>query len=67
MVSQVEDMFNNGILKHDEHGRFQAVIDPNESEHIKSNMANQTKRRPINEADIDRINQDLDKMEDDNV
>jgi hypothetical protein len=30
-------------------------------------MANQSKRRPINEADIDRINQDLDKMEDDDV
>ena len=67
MVSQVEEMFNNGILKHDENGHFQAVIDPNESEHIRSNIANQTKRRPINEADIDRINQDLDKMEDDNV
>ena len=67
MVSQVEEMFNNGIHKHDVNGNFQAVMDPNESEHIKSNIANQSKRRPINEADIDRINQDLDKMEDDDV
>ena len=56
-------MFDSGILKKDDAGRFQAVVDPIESESIRSNLANPTKRKNINEADIDRINADLDQME----
>ena len=57
-------MFDAGILKKDDQGRFQAVQDPAESEQIRSTHANATKRHNITEADIDRINADLDKMED---
>ena len=56
-------MFDDGVLKHDENGKFVPVMDPEESEMIKSNRADQSKRRPINEEDIDRINEDLDLME----
>ena len=38
-------------------------MDPAESEHIRSQVAEASKRRPLAEADIDRINADLEKME----
>ena len=42
-------------------------MDPNESEHIRSTRGDPSRRRPLGETDIDRINADLDKMEDDDV
>ena len=55
-------MVDDGVIKQSEDGRFQAVQDPNESESIRSQRAEASRRRPINEADIDRINADLDQM-----
>lgn len=63
MRQQVQTMFNNGVIKHTADGGFEAVVDANEQESIKSQIAEQTKRRPIVEDDIDRINADLDRME----
>ena len=56
-------MFDAGLIKQVDGGGFEAVQDPAESEHIRSQLAEQTKRRPIGEADIDKINADLDRME----
>ena len=56
-------MFDAGVIKQVDGGGFEAVMDPNEQESIKSQHAEQSKRRPIGEADIDRINADLDRME----
>ena len=28
-------MFNEGVIKHDEHGNYVPVLDPNEQQHIK--------------------------------
>ena len=56
MHGQVQQMFNEGVIKQSEAGGFEAVMNPAESEHIKSVIAEQSKRRPINEAEIDRIN-----------
>ena len=53
-------MFDDGALKRDDQGRFVPVIDPNESEHIRSNRGQDTRRRPMTEADIDRINAEVD-------
>ena len=63
--SQVQQMFDDGVIRNTEGGRFEAVLDPNESEQIKSHLAEQSKRRPLGEADIDRINADLNRMEQD--
>ena len=56
-------MFDNGVIKANADGRYEAVVDPNEQLSIKSQIADQSKRRPIVEEDIDRINADLDRME----
>ena len=63
MRQQVQTMFDNGVIKHNADGGFEAVVDPNEQLSIKSQIADQSKRRPIGEDDIDRINADLDRME----
>ena len=65
MRNEVQQMFNDGVIKQNLEGKFEAVLDASESEQIKSQLAEQSKRRPIGEADIDRINADLDKMEQD--
>ncbi len=43
--SQVQAMFDEGILKAGNDGKFQAVIDPNESEHIRSTNAQASKMK----------------------
>ena len=63
MRQQVQGMFDAGVIKQVDRGGFEAVMDPNEQESIRSQHAEQSKRRPIVEADIDRINADLDRME----
>ena len=65
MYGQVQDMFNKGYLKAAEDGTYVPVTNPAESEHLRSEHAKQTKRKHVTEADIDRINADLDKMEGD--
>jgi hypothetical protein len=54
-------MFDDGALKRDDQGRFIPVVDPNESEHIRSQRGQDTRRRPMTEADIDRINAEVDE------
>ena len=54
-------MFDDGALKRDDQGRFILVVDPNESEHIRSQRGQDTRRRPMTEADIDRINAEVDE------
>ena len=66
MYGQVQKMFDDGIIKQSEDGHFMPVMDPEEIELIKSNRGDQSRRRPINEDDIDRINKDLEEMEGDN-
>jgi len=37
--SQVQQMFNQGILKQNQSGNIEVVSDPNESEQIRSSLA----------------------------
>ena len=62
---QVQQMVDQGIITQANNGQFQAVQDPSESEQIRSQRAEASKRKVIDEADIDRINADLDRMEQD--
>ena len=43
------------------------MANPAEQESIRSSRAAASRRRPVNEADIDRINADLDNMEEDDL
>ena len=52
----VQEMFNNGVLKQDDQGNIVPVLDPEESESIRSQYANASRRRPMTEAEIDQVN-----------
>ena len=62
MRNQVQSMIDDGALKENEDGGFTAVLDPAESEYLRAQAA-ASKRRPMGEAEIDRINEDLLRME----
>ena len=55
MHGEVEQMFNEGILKRDEEGRYVAVTDPEESNHIRSSIASASKNKPDNRGDAAQI------------
>ena len=46
-----------------EDGKLRTNLNDDEVEMIRSTRGQQSRRRPITEADIDRINADLDRME----
>ena len=57
-------MFDDGILKQGASGRFEAVVDPNESEHIRSTNAQATKAKMTSNADMEVLKQQLDQLSD---
>ena len=60
--SQVQQMFNQGILKQNQSGNIEVVSDPNESEQIRSSLAEQSKVKPTNIQELQDLNQELDKL-----
>ena len=67
MYGQVQKMFDDGVLKAGEDGSYVPVVDPAESEYLRSKKKPKTKRQPMTEEQIDKVNQDLDKMEHDDL
>ena len=55
-------MFNQGVLRLGENGSVEPVLDPEESESIRQQVANASRRSTLNEADIDRINAQLEEI-----
>ena len=51
MRSQVAQMFDEGLLKQNADGKYEAVTDPNESMAIRSEIANGTKQKLANQND----------------
>ena len=51
MRSQVAQMFDDGLLKQNSDGKYEAVTDPNESMAIRSEIANGTKQKLANQND----------------
>ena len=56
MRASVQQMFDDGVLKQSEDGKYEAVLDPSESENLRIQNAQASRRRPIGEDEIDRIN-----------
>ena len=63
MRAQVQQAMEDGYLVADDNGRIQPGLQENEMEFVRSNRASQSRQRPNGEADIDRINADLNRME----
>ena len=62
MHSQVQQMFDDGILKQGDDGSYQPVFDAEESERIKSATKTRRERAQMTQQELDKLNQDLDKM-----
>ena len=59
MHEQVSQAFDQGLLRQSEDVTIIVVDDPAERQSLASQRGVQSRRRPIGEADIDRINAEL--------
>lgn len=50
---EVEKLFENGLLKQDENGNYQAVLNPEESEYIKSEVSKIKMRKTMSPEEAD--------------
>ena len=64
MYSQVSGMFEDGVLKQGTGGHYEAVLDPNERESIRSTNAQATKAKMLSRGDAEILNQGLDELSD---
>ena len=62
MRLQVQQLADDGFIKQGETGRLEPVLDPNESEYIRSNTAQATKRTKVTPAAMQALNQQLDDL-----
>ena len=58
-------MFEVGLIKQNADGKFEAVTDPNESMHIRSEIANSTKQKQANQNDGQILQQQIDQLDSD--
>ena len=56
-------MFENGILKQNELGQYEAVLDPAESEYIKSEISKTKRKNCMSGAEAEEIQKQLEKLE----
>ena len=63
MRSQVQQAMDDGYLVAGDDGRIRPGLQENEMEFIRSNRGSQSRQRPHNQADVDQINADLNRME----
>ena len=56
---EVENMFEDGILKIGMNGKYEAVRDENEAESIRSEVSKSKRRQNITAADAEQINVQL--------
>ena len=63
MRSQVQQLFEDGLLKQNQDGKFEAVVDPAESDQIRSEYAQASRQRPVANEEIQEINANLAQMQ----
>ena len=63
MRSQVQQLFEDGLLKQNQDGKFEAVVDPAESDQIRSEYAQASRQRPVGNEEIQEINANLAQMQ----
>ena len=56
-------MFENGILKQNELGQYEAVLDPAESEYIKSEISKTKRKNAMSAIEAEEIQRQLEKLE----
>ena len=60
-------MFEDGILKKNELGQYQAVVDPAESEYIRSEVSKTKRKNAMSGLEAEEIQKQLEKLENEEV
>ena len=58
-------MFEDGILKKNDQGQYQAVIDPAESEYIRSEVSKTKRKNAMSAVEAEEIQKQLERLEGD--
>ena len=61
----MENMFDEGVIKHDGQGGYQPVTDPAEQEHIKRTDSMSKRKQTMSPAETQQIQQQLPDNDDD--
>ena len=64
-TQHIQGMFDNGVLKHDENGGYQPVMDPAEREHLKqqNTLSKQRAMQEAAQSQLQSPNPNLDGLE----
>ena len=58
-------MFEEGILKQNDNGQYEAVLDPAESEYIKSEISRSKRKNCMSALEAEEIQKQLERLEGD--
>ena len=61
----IQMMFEDGILKKNDQGQYQAVIDPAESEFIRSEVSKTKRKNAMSAVEAEEIQKQLERLEGD--
>ena len=61
----IQMMFEDGILKKNDQGQYQAVIDPAESEYIRSEVSKTKRKNAMSAVEAEEIQKQLERLEGD--
>ena len=62
-TKDVQRMFEEGILKQNDEGQYQAVLDPAESEYIRSEVSRTKRKNCMSALEAEEIQKSLEKLE----
>ena len=66
-TQDVQQMFENGLLKKNDQGKYEAVLDPAESEYIKSEVSKTKRKMAMTAVEAEEINRQLERLENQDV
>ena len=62
-TKDVQKMFEDGLLKQNDQGQYEAVLDPAESEYIRSEISKTKRKNAMSAIEAEEIQRQLEKLE----
>ena len=62
-TKDVQRMFEDGLLKQNDQGQYEAVLDPAESEYIRSEISKTKRKNAMSAVEAEEIQKQLEKLE----
>ena len=60
--AQVQQMFNDGVIKQDLNGQYVPVMDPAESEYIQSQISMSKRKATMTASEAEQINANIENL-----